>query len=76
MKNRRILLLLNRLIFNPAFKTACVRRPVQNHAKVIVKTYTRIEVFLKKFREVLTGDPNALFGGLGPPIPPSTRVKT
>jgi hypothetical protein len=30
--------------FNPAFKTACVRRPVQNHAKVTVKTYTRIEV--------------------------------
>jgi len=31
---------------------------------------------LKRFREVLTGDPNAPFGGLGPPIPPSTRVKT
>ena len=32
-------------------------------------------IFLKRFREVLTGDPNAPFGGLGPPIPPSTRVK-
>ena len=50
-----------------------------SHAKVIVKQ-TRVLKFdfflLKRFGDDLTGDPNAPAGGLGPPIPPSTRVKT
>ena len=29
----------------------------------------KFDFFLKRFREDLTGDPNAPFGGLGPPIP-------
>jgi hypothetical protein len=30
---------------------------------------------LRRFREVLTGDPNAPVGGLGPPIPPLYSCK-
>ena len=49
-----------------------------SHAKVIVKQ-TRVLKFdfflLKRFGEVLTGDPNAPAGVLGPPLPPSTRVQ-
>ena len=47
------------------------------HAKVIVKParVVKFEFLSERFGEKLTGDPNALTGVLGPPIPPSTRVK-
>ncbi len=49
-----------------------------SHAKVIVKQ-TQVLKFdfflLKRFGEVLTGDPNAPAGGLGPPIPPLYSCK-
>ncbi len=44
-----------------------------SHAKVIVKParVLKFDFFsAKRFGEVLTGDPNAPAGGLGPPIPP------
>ncbi len=49
------------------------------HAKVIVKPARVLKFYFfyaKRFGEYLTGDPNAPAGVLGPPIPPSTRVKT
>ena len=35
----------------------------------------KFDFYAKRFGEDLTGDPNAPAGVLGPPIPPSTRVK-
>jgi hypothetical protein len=48
------------------------------HAKVIVKSarVLKFDFYAKRVGEELTGDPNAPAGVLGPPIPPSTRVKT
>ncbi len=47
------------------------------HLKVIVKParVLKFEFLAERFGEKLTGDPNAPAGVLGPPIPPSTRVK-
>ena len=47
------------------------------HVKIIVKParVVKFEFLSERFVEKLTGDPNAPAGVLGPPIPPSTRVK-
>ena len=60
-------------------KVARIRVPSPYPAKdgrIWTPVFSLSLIFLKRFREVLTGDPNEPFGGLGPPIPPSTRVKT
>ena len=78
--NRRILRSFE--LFNlsaPFLKLLKCATARTNHAKVIVKNrheYRSLIFLLKRFGEVLTGDPNAPVGVLGPPIPPSTRVKT
>ncbi len=49
-----------------------------NSRKSNRKKHTRVlkfDFFLKKFRDDLTGDPNAPFGGLGPLIPPLYSCK-
>jgi hypothetical protein len=79
VRNRRIFLLK---LFNISFPVAkellkhTSARTV--HAKVIVKParVLKFEFLSERFGEKLTGDPNAPAGVLGPPIPPSTRVKT
>jgi hypothetical protein len=76
--NRRIVLLK---LFNfsiPVAKELLKQASARTvHVKIIVKParVVKFEFLSERFVEKLTGDPNALTGVLGPPIPPSTRVK-
>ncbi len=65
-------------IFSPVSKTVKMcdgpyKSRKSNHKNI--HGYWRLIFLLKRFGEALTGDPNAPVDGLGPPIPPSTRVK-
>ena len=76
--NRRIFLLKLFNISVPASKELLKHTSARTvHAKVIVKParVLKFEFLAERFGEKLTGDPNAPAGVLGPPIPPSTRVK-
>ena len=78
--NRRILRSFELFNLSAPFLKLLKCAPARtSHAKVIVKQ-TRVLKFdfflLRRFREVLTGDPNAPVGGLGPPIPPLYLCKT
>ena len=64
--------------FSPVSKNCLnVRRPVQSRKSNPKNThkYWSLIFLLKRFGEVLTGDPNAPVGGLGPPIPPLYSCK-
>ena len=77
--NRRIFLLKLFNISIPVAKELLKHTSARTvHAKVIVKParVVKFEFLSERFGEKLTGDPNAPAGVLGPPIPPSTRVKT
>jgi hypothetical protein len=77
--NRRIFLLKLFNISFPVSKELLKHTSARTvHAKVIVKParVVKFEFLSERFGEKLTGDPNAPAGVLGPPIPPSTRVKT
>jgi hypothetical protein len=77
--NRRIFLLKLFNISFPVSKELLKHTSARTvHAKVIVKParVLKFEFLSERFGEKLTGDPNAPAGVLGPPIPPSTRVKT
>ena len=79
VRNRRIFLLKLFNISIPVAKELLKHTSARTvHAKVIVKParVVKFEFLLERFGEKLTGDPNAPAGVLGPPIPPSTRVKT
>ena len=76
--NRRIFLLKLFNISIPVAKELLKHTSARTvHAKVIVKParVVKFEFLSERFGEKLTGDPNAPAGVLGPPIPPSTRVK-
>ena len=76
--NRRIFLLKLFNISFPVSKELLKHTSARTvHAKVIVKParVLKFEFLDERFGEKLTGDPNAPAGVLGPPIPPSTRVK-
>ena len=77
--NRRIFLLKLFNISVPVSKELLKHTSARTvHAKVIVKParVVKFEFLAERFGEKLTGDPNAPADVLGPPIPPSTRVKT
>jgi len=77
--NRRVFLLKLFNISIPVAKELLKHTSARTvHAKVIVKParVVKFEFLSERFGEKLTGDPNAPAGVLGPPIPPSTRVKT
>jgi len=76
--NRRIFLLKLFNISIPVAKELLKHTSARTvHAKVIVKParVVKFKFLAERFGEKLTGDPNAPAGVLGPPIPPSTRVK-
>ena len=71
--NRRIFLLKLFNISIPVAKELLKHTSARTvHAKVIVKParVVKFEFLSERFGEKLTGDPNALTGVLGPPIPP------
>ena len=70
---------LNCWIFSPVSKTVKMcdgpYKSCKSNRKNRHEYWSLIFFLLKRFGEVLTGDPNAPAGGLGPPIPPLYSCK-
>jgi hypothetical protein len=76
VNNFRVLFLLNRLIFNPILNCFTYDGPYEPCKSNRKNTRgLKLNFNQRAFVKNLPGDPNTPYGGLGPPIPPSTHVK-